>query len=216
MSQPRKRYPRITPAVLNRQYPSRSSDRHALALKAQEFARRLEELMDSKGMTQSDLAKAAFGVRTDKYGVVQTAGRDRISAYVNGRQFPDEENLVKLANALGVTRDELTPDMEKLVAELEENNTPPEFDIKQIPNSADVYFEMRKRMTLDLAYQIIGLMVSQPDKITGRPQPTSHRASADWRGIEHSFEAGEEYEDGTDELYAVDDLLDLPNHIPNR
>ena len=62
------------------------------------FARRVYKMMLNKGMTQSDLARAA-GLE-----------RNRISSYVRGVALPTGLSLTKLASALGVKPTELIPD----------------------------------------------------------------------------------------------------------
>jgi len=62
-----------------------------------EFARRLYKLLLEKGWTQSDLARKA------------RLPRDSISTYVRGVAFPSKLSLDKLAKALGVKTEELTP-----------------------------------------------------------------------------------------------------------
>ena len=66
-------------------------------LSKQEFGRRLEKFMAAKKWNQSDLARHTG------------MSRNNISVYINGRSYPSESNLVKLAKALGVTPDELLP-----------------------------------------------------------------------------------------------------------
>jgi transcriptional regulator with XRE-family HTH domain len=66
-------------------------------LTKQEFGRRLYQLMNRKGWHQSELARKA--------GVA----RDSISTYIRGVSMPDPGNLQKLAEALGVSTDELLP-----------------------------------------------------------------------------------------------------------
>ena len=60
------------------------------------FGQLLEELLKSSGVTQSSLA--------DKTGLTQSA----ISHYIRGDREPRGSNLVRIADALGVTVDELT------------------------------------------------------------------------------------------------------------
>lgn len=73
------------------------SDFEPSALTKQEFGRRLQDLMLGKGWNQSELARQA------------EIGRDSVSAYVNGRQFPNPPSLEALSRVLGVTPDELLP-----------------------------------------------------------------------------------------------------------
>lgn len=62
------------------------------------FAKRVYRLMLSKGMNQSELARAA-GLE-----------RNRISSYVRGVALPTGLSLTKLAQALGVKPNDLLPD----------------------------------------------------------------------------------------------------------
>ncbi|RAZ86505.1 helix-turn-helix domain-containing protein [Cereibacter johrii] len=55
-----------------------------------QFGRHLSGLMLARGWRQADLAKAAG------------LSRDRVSCYVRGTAYPDEVNLQKLSQALGV------------------------------------------------------------------------------------------------------------------
>ena len=61
------------------------------------FGKRLEALMTERGLSQIQLAEKTFG---KKKGNV--LGRDRISKYINGTQFPEFMALQKLALALEV------------------------------------------------------------------------------------------------------------------
>lgn len=60
-----------------------------------DFGRRLMALMLKAGINQSELARRAG------------LGRDSISGYVNGRNFPDPKNAHALAGALGVPVEQL-------------------------------------------------------------------------------------------------------------
>ena len=78
------------------------------------FAHRLEELMASQSMSQSDLARAVWPVEnmtfrpdhTGKYH--QVYGRDRISCYVRGT-IPNRLTLQRIARVLKVDPDYLVP-----------------------------------------------------------------------------------------------------------
>src|SRR5262245_27290527 len=65
-----------------------------------EFGRHLYQLMNQKGIAASELAQACFGLTDDKRGFRAPAGRDRISKYLRGVSFPDNNTLGKLAKAL--------------------------------------------------------------------------------------------------------------------
>jgi transcriptional regulator with XRE-family HTH domain len=67
------------------------------ALSKQEFGRRLQQLLNDRNWTQSDLAREGG------------MGRDAISTYINGRSFPTPASINLLCKALGMTREELLP-----------------------------------------------------------------------------------------------------------
>src|SRR5438477_11469960 len=73
----------------------------------QQFARRLLELAQAKGWSQSDLARAAFGSVVDRQGRTAARRRDSISAYLSGRSFPDPRSLAALCRALAVAPQDL-------------------------------------------------------------------------------------------------------------
>jgi transcriptional regulator with XRE-family HTH domain len=74
-----------------------------------EFAKRLKSLMEDEGLSQSDLAAKIWGRYTNTENKHVARGRDRISVWVNGRNFPDPKNLEKLAKVLKVKVSELAP-----------------------------------------------------------------------------------------------------------
>jgi transcriptional regulator with XRE-family HTH domain len=61
------------------------------------FGRKVQTLMLKKGWNQSELARRA------------DMGRDNVSGYIRGKNTPNSKHLQKLADALGVTPDELFP-----------------------------------------------------------------------------------------------------------
>jgi transcriptional regulator with XRE-family HTH domain len=68
------------------------------------LARLLRPLMAKQGLSKSGLARKMFGDEPNG------AARNRclVGDWVNGKSLPDRENLPKLADALGVTAEELT------------------------------------------------------------------------------------------------------------
>ena len=52
------------------------------------FAGRLHRRMTELGMTQSDLARAAFGTAADAEGVERPKDRDKVSLYLRGKGLP--------------------------------------------------------------------------------------------------------------------------------
>jgi|SRR5215831_5757115 len=81
---------------------------HGVARLRAAFSANLREAMLHKNMSQSDLARAVWKEeRSDKNGYAQPVGKDRISAYINGRVLPTEETLDKIAKALDTTKEKL-------------------------------------------------------------------------------------------------------------
>jgi transcriptional regulator with XRE-family HTH domain len=80
-------------------------------MQQQEFARRLFQALQKKGWTQSDLARRAFGSTKDSSGYSVAKGRDRISVYIRGKQLPEPKQLQRIASVLGLTPEELAPEL---------------------------------------------------------------------------------------------------------
>jgi transcriptional regulator with XRE-family HTH domain len=76
----------------------------------QNFGRRLQQLLDQKGMNYSDLARKVWGKTTTRSGYEVAKNRDRISVYIAGKAFPDPRNLKKIADQLGVSVADLAPE----------------------------------------------------------------------------------------------------------
>lgn len=70
------------------------------------FARRLNQLLLSKGWKQSDLVRAAQVHMPDG----QTFGRHLVSSYMRGRHMPNRVNIEAMAQALGVPVTDLVPE----------------------------------------------------------------------------------------------------------
>jgi transcriptional regulator with XRE-family HTH domain len=75
----------------------RNKDDAPRHLSKQEFGQRLKRKMVEKGMHHAELAR-----RSD-------LPRNNISTYINGRSYPSEQSLLKLAKALDTSADELLP-----------------------------------------------------------------------------------------------------------
>jgi transcriptional regulator with XRE-family HTH domain len=131
------------------------------ALSRREFGKRLEKLMLAKGWRQSDLARAAFGTRmNDKTGYEEARRRDSVSAYIDGRVWPDRKSQQDLANALGVTVDELIPN--ELMGEIDRDTAPP-LRIQEAPGQpGKVWLQINRMIDMDAAIQIAQI-VKQAD-----------------------------------------------------
>lgn len=90
---------------------------HKTVLK-REFGIRLRQILVQKGMSQTELARAAAKHTPDR-----SFGRDLISSYISGRYIPNPINLAAMAKALDVTPDELLPQSNNLPRRGE--STPP-------------------------------------------------------------------------------------------
>jgi transcriptional regulator with XRE-family HTH domain len=72
-----------------------------------EFAERLREAMQREGLNASDVARRVWGEIQDKRGYYVARNRDRIGFYLAGVSFPEDENLRKLAEAVGLSYEAL-------------------------------------------------------------------------------------------------------------
>ena len=66
------------------------------------FSERLYQARTAAGLSQSDLAREVWGVQTTTEGYEVAKNRDRISSYERGKSAPKKDNLMKLADVLGV------------------------------------------------------------------------------------------------------------------
>lgn len=114
-------------------------------LTKQEFGRRLYNLMLKKGWHQSELARRA------------DLPRDSISVYVRGRSLPTPQSLKALADALGVSPDELLPN--HVESAIDADN--PAFEMKVSPNAPDVaWMRVNRLVTVKTALKIMELLES--------------------------------------------------------
>lgn len=125
----------------------------------EKFSRRLYKLMADKKMSQSDVARAIWGTRDDPRGYKVARNRDRISAYLKGKSYPSHENLEKLAALLGVTPDELAPDLAVRGMDSEE----PDLSITAIAGHHDkVMLRVSRLVAPTTAMEIMALLEKDP------------------------------------------------------
>ena len=67
-----------------------------------DFAKELRDLLVAHGMTQSDLAAKINGRRTNRAGKSDAIGKDRVSKWVNGLEYPSKANLQKVLDVFGL------------------------------------------------------------------------------------------------------------------
>lgn len=122
----------------------------------QDFARRLQYHMEHKGMTNSDLARAVWGERTNAKGYREAIGRDNISKYLRGT-IPQPKTLRALAEALGVEVHDLSPEHTKASLDWE----PQMYSMRAAPGHPD-----KAHLTVDmivpskLAAQILAMLTT--------------------------------------------------------
>jgi transcriptional regulator with XRE-family HTH domain len=190
-------------------------------LKTQEFSRRLKELMDQKGLRhQSELAMLAFGPTVDpSTGYTVAKGRDRISSYLKGRQFPEEKNLKAIAKALDVRISDLVPDEETLREEAESMAadtiaTPAHQVAYQIlPGGRRGRLNINKDMDLRLLYKILALISTYEEAAATYQQRKSALTQAQ---IEENLVAFDKLaEKFTQEIETDFGILDGIEPLPN-
>lgn len=86
-----------------------------------EFGQRLKAILADKEKTSSELAAKIWERQRNAKGALVAKGRDRLSVWINGKSFPNGENLAKLAKALNVPISDLAPEAEIEAA----NRAPP-------------------------------------------------------------------------------------------
>jgi transcriptional regulator with XRE-family HTH domain len=135
-----------------------------MQLELEQFANRLQQLRTDRGWSQSDLAREVWGDTTNRSGRKVAKNRDRISTYEMGKSWPDPHNLVKLANALGVTPEELAPDI--VGSTVERQN--PEFAIVGVAGHRDkVHLKINTLVSFDVATKIMQLLKQSDEPGSG-------------------------------------------------
>lgn len=121
-----------------------------------EFAKRLKQLMEERQLSQSDLAAKIWGRYTNTEGKHVARGRDRISVWSVGKNFPDAKNLEKLAKALKVKVSDLAP--EALVKSA--HRGVPEWSFTQLHGSDDrVFVQISRFVSAEAAHAIQGILL---------------------------------------------------------
>lgn len=120
-----------------------------------QFARRLHAAMVNKGLSNSDLARAVWGETTDTKGYKVARNRDRIAVYLKGAGMPEAGTLHKLAEVLGVPKEQLAPSVTAAVVDRER----PEFAMTMVPGqSGRVHLQMNMLVPLTLAVEVSKLI----------------------------------------------------------
>lgn len=122
------------------------------------FAKRLKRIMSKQGLSQSDLAAKIWGRHTSSEGKHVAKGRDRISVWVSGRNFPDHGNLLKLAKHLKVEVADLAPEAELKAAH--KRSVAADWSVTKPHGEVGVsFFQAARYLPDDIAHEIIGLLI---------------------------------------------------------
>jgi transcriptional regulator with XRE-family HTH domain len=119
------------------------------------FADRLQHYRKNQGWSQSDLAREVWGEITLKTGRKAAKNRDRISTYEMGKSWPDPQNLAAIAKALGVTAEELAPNI--TASTVARQN--PALSITQIEGHDDmVLVQVNRQVSEETALEIMRIL----------------------------------------------------------
>jgi transcriptional regulator with XRE-family HTH domain len=124
------------------------------------FAKRLAKIMADRELTQSKVAAEIWGRSYNAKGAKVANGRDRLSVWVSGKNFPDRENLEKLARALKVDVSDLAPDAELRAAHhgaASWSMTEPADD------PGFVFVQIAQRLPMWAAHKIQGVLLEAKD-----------------------------------------------------
>jgi transcriptional regulator with XRE-family HTH domain len=129
---------------------------HIQNVELDQFARRLHQKMTEKGLGNSDLARIIWGemdVKDHKTGNVYKAAknRDRIGVYLAGKGYPEPATMQKIADALGVTKEWLAPELTAAAIDRER----PEFAMAMVAGHLDkVHVQINALLPLAAAAEI--------------------------------------------------------------
>jgi transcriptional regulator with XRE-family HTH domain len=126
------------------------------------FGKRLKAILAEKEMTASDVAAKIWSRQRNAKGALVAKGRDRLSVWINGKSFPDHENRLKLAKALGMPVSELFPDDELQTA----NRATPEGSIvwsKDYP-AGQTFLQLAQFVSMEAALEILAIIKRDEQK----------------------------------------------------
>ena len=116
-----------------------------------EFSRRLSAMMSEKGLSNSALARKAFGNLEDG----SARGRDNIGMYIHGMSLPQPHRLAKLVKALGCEIEDLMP--VQSMPSVGPATSP--FSIVQLPEDPDrCVLRVNQEVSLDTAVAVRQLL----------------------------------------------------------
>lgn len=124
------------------------------------FARRLHRAMLEKKLSQSDLARKVWGTIPNKAGYEVARNRDRISVYLRGETKPDQKNLQTIADALGMTVEDLAP--ESLVSPADRENPPLQMTVLSGHHNK-VLLRINMIVPMELGAKVMSLLAEDRD-----------------------------------------------------
>ena len=131
-------------------------------LELKSFATSLYRARVDKGWSQSELARRIWGSIKDARGYDVARNRDLISSYERGRSAPSRENLEQLATALGLTPEQLAPDL----AAPDVEKSMPAISMTMVEGRPDkVVLQVNKITTLGVAAKVIALLSEDEEKV---------------------------------------------------
>lgn len=140
---------------------SRTSLRKLDQKSREQFGRYLHQMMKERGWSQSDLAAQLFGRNTldnpdtGKKADNSAIGRDRISKYISGQSFPENDTLGKLCKIFKCEIDELLPP--HVLSALEEIKSSA-IDLQLIPGTDLCRCKLSGTYNLNFVKELVDLM----------------------------------------------------------
>jgi transcriptional regulator with XRE-family HTH domain len=116
-----------------------------------EFARRLQNALNDKGWTQSELARRVAPLMKES-----RVGRDNISKYVRGKVLPLPPMLEAMAKVLGVESRDLLPT--RGTQTVSDENAP--FDMRALEDGR-VWLRINQAFDMSIALEIMALVKKQ-------------------------------------------------------
>lgn len=124
------------------------------------FASNLYQLRNAANMSQSDLAKKIWGTTEDTRGYQVARNRDLISNYEAGKSAPNRTNLERLAEVLGVSPEELAPDLMAERTAGQTRNSP--IQISLLPDDpTKAYLQVSTIVSAEAAYRIATMIAEE-------------------------------------------------------
>jgi len=121
-------------------------------LTKQQFANRLYRLMQSKGWSQSELARQATNAASGD----TTVTRDNVSTYIRASSLPGPQKTEALAAAFGINPDELLPNYAEGAID---EDLHPTFEIKAVNSAPGVaWVRVNRMVTMETATKIANLL----------------------------------------------------------